>query len=320
MGRDVSMRDTIKDEGSRSVGERRYGKKSQNQLRYIPGEESYNPVAPGFCAGKNFNHNLQSTILRTILSEFAKTKVKSIAFASAALVLLCIHANVEAVPVFDTDIADKWPGIISYGPGRNSFEDNSLANRYPWWIHDDLKEVDNIEWIPSLDFKYKFTENLLYRFVGGSYEPGSIGWPHFEHYPAIPVIYTTREYVDFWGRFNISNKPAEKGDILSTFIEDYYAGQYIVTEPGWYVVRIYRDELSTSQRDGAVPGDYITFEATEFDTGRVHSVQTTIGIPIWTHHKDRIRVDLYAAPEPSTIVLFSIAALGFLRMKKCRNV
>jgi len=127
------------------------------------------------------------------------------------------------------------------------------------------------------------------------------------------VIYIAgREYVDFWGQFSFAGKPAQQGDRLGAYVGDYNAGQYVVSvsDPGWYVFRVYRDDPLTADIDGAVPGDLITFTAIEQSTGLTHSTVTSGNAPIWSHHQDRVRVDINALPEPATILLFGLGVLG----------
>ena len=177
----------------------------------------------------------------------------------------------------------------------------------------------NVEWIPAQDFRYKATEDVLYNFLGGSLQPGSIGCPFipFYKYCSIVEIQTVagREYLDFWGKFDFFGIPAMQGDILKAYIGKFYAGQYVVTESGWYVIRIYGDDPQTPYKDGAIPGDYISFEAIKNDTSKVYPVETSQNLPIWTDQEDRIRVDINAVPEPSSIVMFGIMALGYMIIK-----
>jgi hypothetical protein len=131
------------------------------------------------------------------------------------------------------------------------------------------------------------------------------------------VLYIAgREYADFWGRFSFSGEPAQPGDRLNARIGDFDTGQYIVSEQGWYVFRVYRDDPLTANIDGAAPGDIITFTATEQGMGLIHSTATSGNTPIWTHHQDRVRVDINALPEPATILLFGLGVLGVRAMGK----
>ena len=103
---------------------------------------------------------------------------------------------------------------------------------------------------------------------------------------------------------------------MNAYVGDYNAGQYIISEQGWYVFRVYRDNPLTANIDGAIPGDLITFMAIEQGTGLMHSTITSGNAPIWTHHQDRVRLDINALPEPATILLFGLGIIGVRVIKK----
>ena len=182
-----------------------------------------------------------------------------------------------------------------------------------------FNDAGNVEWIPAQEYRYEVLEKVLYTFLGGSYEPGSIGCPFSEFLKYSCFLESqntpTREYLDFYGQFDFFNKPAKQGDVLKAYIDDFYAGEYVVTEPGIYDIRIYGDDPQTPYKDGAVPGDYISFEATSVNTGITYPVETSLNVPVWTNQVDRIMVDINAVPEPSSIVLFGFMAFGYLIKK-----
>jgi hypothetical protein len=136
------------------------------------------------------------------------------------------------------------------------------------------------------------------------------------------------EYVDFYGEFRIFGKLAQLGDILRAFVagddtEPICVGQFIVGVEGWYGdLRVFRDNSSTTAKDGALPGETITFGAWDKSAGRWYPTEILYGRPEWTYHEARIRVDVNAIPEPSTISFLGLGALAVVlrRSQKRRPV
>ena len=302
------MRDALK--SIISVKQRFHGRNIT--LRYLPqlrpGENLLIPAAPGLYLKNASSKHIQ-------YDKFAKTSFPGNFIW--ILILFCFVNRVDAIPVFNMNTISQRQSIDN-SIHEGLLVNDSYFNYYPWWANRGLNKSRYNESIPAQELKYNFLENTLYNFVGGSYVPGSIGTMAMQDksYKDIQIIsYDIREYVDFWGRFDISGQPADIGDILNAYIGNYNTGQYIVNETGWYVIRIYRDDPSTEYKEGAVSGDYIRFEAIEHDSGYLHATETSQNLPVWTNNKDRIRVDINALPEPSSVILFGIAAMGFLRMK-----
>lgn len=243
--------------------------------------------------------------------------------ALALLIILFIAQRADAVPISGSHIGYEWQEISSFRAGRSLSEYDTNFYYYPWWVHSYFNEGDNIEWIYIyLEGRYMFLDDTLYRLLGGSYSPGTIGYPwrrDFEYYsrPATQDIVT--QWVDFWGRFTFFKEPAQPGDRLFAYIGDMPMAIYTVSEEGWYVIRIYADDPSTDVKEGAVAGDIITFTAQRTGTELIYPTETLPELPRWTFHTDRIRVDINAIPEPSAIALFGLVALRILRVKNQAN-
>ena len=111
-------------------------------------------------------------------------------FIVPAALLLCTSARIEAVPVFDRNVEFEFSSIGNSAALANSFMNNSILYRYPWWVSTGVKDASNVEWIAAQDFRYSAIEKVLYNFLGGSYEPGSVGAPFrpdFEYVVVVPV-------------------------------------------------------------------------------------------------------------------------------------
>ena len=93
------------------------------------------------------------------------------------ILAFCFVCNGCILHRFETEIELEIPGIYNWAVA-NSFTNDSILYRYPWWISCGLRDAANIEWIPAQEFRYRAIEHVLYNFVGGSYEPGSIGRPY----------------------------------------------------------------------------------------------------------------------------------------------
>lgn len=171
---------------SRQMGVNINERKSRLKPRLGPGEKLSKPVAPGPRATENvmnkFLHNLDSCEKKDFLTTTTR-------FMFLAALLFCINARTEAVPVFDREIEFELPCIDNCAANANLFMNNSILNRYPWWVSTSVKDASNVEWIPAQEFRYSAIEKVLYNFLGGSYEPGSIGCPFQRNmkYIFIPV-------------------------------------------------------------------------------------------------------------------------------------
>jgi hypothetical protein len=108
-------------------------------------------------------------------------------FIVLAALLFCTNAKIEAVPVFETGIEFELPCFGNSAAVANSFMNDSILYRYPWWVSTSVRDASNVEWIPAQEFRYSAIEKVLYNFLGGTYEPGSIGRPFHRNLRYIPV-------------------------------------------------------------------------------------------------------------------------------------
>ena len=120
--------------------------------------------------------------MNKFLHNFGSCEKKEFLTGSTRFIVLVafifyINAEIEAVPVFEREVAYELPCIGSCAAAANSFMNESILYRYPWWVSTNVKDASNVEWIPAQEFRYKAIENVLYNFLGGTYEPGSIGCP-----------------------------------------------------------------------------------------------------------------------------------------------
>ena len=298
------MKGTIRDDGSHITGGCRIKSKVIRRLR--PGETNYTYFAPGL--------RILNQLINSLSSYTQSTLKKTAAICIFFLTILFLTEAVFAVPVFNSPYDCGWYRVNGLASNQDYIRNSSNVIS-PWWLYGYFNEGDSTEWgFRYNEYNYVYLDDIMYRIIGGSYQPCSIGifWPEIK---STKVRYTAgREYVDFWGRFSFSGEPAQPGDRLNAYVGDYNAGQYIVNDTGWYVLRVYRDDPLTANIDGAKPGDIITFTAIEQSTGITHSTTTSGSTAIWTHNQDRIRVDINALPEPATILLFGLGVLGVRRM------
>jgi len=301
------MKGTIRDDGSHCLGGYRIKSIAIRRLR--PGETNYTKFAPGL---RILNHPEK----KTHYCENSSVSIckKPIFLSSLLLSILLLTQAVIAVPAFNNPYESGWYRVNGLAANQDYIR-NSSNVLFPWWLYGYFNEADNTEWgFRYNEYNYYYLDDIRYRIIGGSYQPCSIGtfWPELK---SPKVVYLPgREYVDFWGRFSFSGEPAQPGDRLNASVGDFDAGQYIVSERGWYVFRVYRDDPLTANIDGAAPGDIITFTAIEQGMGLIHSTATSGNTPIWTHHQDRVRVDINALPEPAAILLFGLGVLGVRAM------
>ena len=135
----------------------------------------------------------------------------------------------------------------------------------------------------------------------------------------------SQEWVEFYGELSIFDEPAQRGDELYAFVagddsERIRVGQFTVSIEGWYgYMRVARDNPLTAKKDGALPNETITFEVWDKSAAGWLHAQILSGLPQWSSHRAQIRVDINAIPEPSSLGLMGLGALGFLALRDTRN-
>jgi hypothetical protein len=216
-------------------------------------------------------------------------------------------------------------GQLSFSRGGRDLTGYYLmAYHSQWWAQGNFNEGDNIEWVyENLENQYTFLDVTLYKLLGGNYllgPPTNPSWHGFRDFywakdlqrqtVALPEDEVSPQWIDFWGTFSFFGEPAEPGDQLSAHIGSAIVGEHVVGNEGWYELRIFVDRSLTDYINGVTPGDMMTFAASHRRTGKMYPVEILRGAPTWTYHGDTIRVDMNAVPEPSSIALFGLAALG----------
>ena len=344
------MQGTIKDDGSRRAGPREYRVQFKSSLRLTLADRRSKAGGPSlFAAGWTENH-FSNGICRTIRA-VTRRILRGLGIGGLAAVLLVVLAGkVNAYIMPNEQIrlgyntANKSlggylsgrkqhsiRGQLNFSRGRRDLNGYYLmAYHSPWWAEGNFNEGDNIEWIyDNLENQYTFLDVTLYKLIGGNYLLGPPCYPswhgfrdfYWEKDSAKKVIYfpedkVSPQWMDICGKFSFFGEPAEPGDQLSAYIGEMIVGQHIVSDEGWYNLRIFRDSSLTAYIDGAMPGDMMTFAAWSQRTGKIYPVEILLGVPTWTFHGDSIRVDVNTIPEPSSIVLFGFVALKVLLFRR----
>lgn len=133
------------------------------------------------------------------------------------------------------------------------------------------------------------------------------------------------EWVDFYGLFTIFNEPAQIGDELHAFVagdnkDMICVGEFMIRIEGSYgYIRVFRDDPLTAYKDGTLPDEMITFRAWDQSAARWYPTEILYGVPKWTSHGARIRVDINAIPEPLTLAFLGLGALGTLLARNRRR-
>ncbi len=193
-------------------------------------------------------------------------------------------------------------------------------------------------WYYCLDERqYYYLDKIQYNLLGGtSYMLGHPCYPLWHGYDLLwhgrylrretgSADEVSEEWVDFYGRLNIFDEPAQPGDKLHAFVADdnserMRVGQFTVRVEGWYgYMRVVRDNPLTAHKDGALPGEIVTFEVWDESAAGWLYAEILSGLPQWSSHRAQIRVDINAVPEPSSVGLMGLGALGFLTLRDTRN-
>lgn len=319
------MQGTITDDGSRTAGSRRYQTQSQNSARLTFADGCAKTVAGGLL------RLLAIGAMTAIVSSglVARVSANVVPYRDISYELRTTESRLDGRLLAQAQYSFRK--LFGLSPGRGDLTGYRLAAySYPWWTEADFNEGDNVEWVYRyLESQYEFLDDTLYRLLGNNYLLGSLidpWWHGFDDFYwakdveiriiGLPISKADPEWVDIWGKFYFLDEPAQPDDQLSACIGEVVVGECVVNDEGWYSLRVFRDNPLTTCIDGARPGDMVTFEAMHLLTGTTYPVEILSGIPRWTYHGDRIRVDLNAVPEPSTIALFGLAALGVLASRR----
>jgi hypothetical protein len=315
------MQGTITDDSSRTAGSQRYQTQSQNCTPLTFAGQGEKTFAGGLL--RRLVIGAMTAIVSSGLA--ARVNANVVPYKDISYELRTTDSRLDGRLLAQAQYSFR--ALFGLSPGRGDLTGYHLAAySYPWWTEADFNEGDNVEWVYRyLESQYEFLDDTLYRLLGNNYLLGPLidpWWHGFDDFYwandveikiiGLPISKADPEWVDIWGKFSLLDEPAQPGDRLSAYIGTVVVGEYVVSDEGLYNLRVFRDNPLTAQAEGARPGDMVTFTALHLLTGKTYPVEILSGIPRWTYHADRIRVDLNAVPEPSTITLLGLAAFGFL--------
>jgi len=178
--------------------------------------------------------------------------------------------------------------------------------------------------------QYHYLDRLQYSLLGGrSYVLGHAAYPLWHGH--IVSLWTKdsnhrtgaanecdTEWLGFHGRFFIFNEPAQRGDKLVAFVsdEDDYkmkVGRSKVRKQGRYgPMRLRKDDSATPYKDGVLPGEMVTFMAWDKSTATWYQTEVLRGSPYASGDRKFTKVNLNAVPEPATVVVLALGAIGIL--------
>lgn len=221
-------------------------------------------------------------LLRNRLGEIRLIPVAPGLFAVlffAGLVLSLPAEKVEAVPIRENNLNCARFGIESSRAGWDLYGYNLVGPPFPTRICDSFNEGDNIEWIYyALENQYAFLDDTLYRITGGCYLLGSVCYPHWHGF---------RYYCWAWD--------PDRDSIDTSGKTTCAAASYI---------------------DNAESGKPTTLKALHERTGRGHSPAGFRKISRKIYPESELYSDAETIPEPSTFILFGLAAVLILRHRK----
>ena len=110
-------------------------------------------------------------------------------------------------------------------------------------------------------------------------------------------VHPSTEWVNFYsGNTTLDGEPVPVGSCIEAYAGAVKIGYYVVDSAGEYgFLAAYRDDPTTTPKDGASPGDAITFTINGYGAAIVGGTLH----PTWTFHGDTIQVDL-AGTTPAT--------------------
>ena len=113
-------------------------------------------------------------------------------------------------------------------------------------------------------------------------------------------MHPSNEWVNFDGTILFSDGTvAPFGTIVDAYTHpNVRCGTYFVTEPGHYgLMPTYRDDATTPEKDGALPGDVIRFAVNGMPAVTLGPDPT-----VWTQNGDRFNVNLLVGPVTQRII------------------
>jgi hypothetical protein len=251
-------------------------------------------------AASNYFRQLARTIAEFISNRFLVSVLiltLSLCFINTAAAVIVPHESAG----WENNVSDWW--LNSFRAGADSFGYYSLA-LYPTRGYTQLKEGENVEWIyGSLEHQYRFLDVTLYKLTGSNYLLGPVWNPLWHGFNDVHWLRATKRKVArlpivrideiqdaHRNESTLYGRPAEKGDELMAFTGEIDTGRYMVNSEGLYELSIFSDNTVTSN-NGIIPGLICC--------------------------GDRFGTDMRSVPEPCSVVLFGLAALGgFVLVRK----
>jgi len=330
------MQGTVRDGGSRTAGSPKGTMddvRAEKARRSKPSDSSLVPLRPQGQACPRESGGCSSLVASLAVAIILLSNRADAAYAE-------VGGSVATVGVGSYGAFGSPYGSVWKSQAVTPFTDGLLANyddwfltdnRNRWWMFDNPGEyIDRgrYYWLDEAQYYY-FDEGQYNLLAEAAYLLGRPRYSmryayHFYWWGAIlarltpPPQKASQEWVDLYGEFTIFHEPAQIGDILRAYVtgeneDPICVEQFIVTVEGRYGdLRILRDDPLTPGRDGAQPGETITFGAWDKSAQRWYTTEIVHGSARWTYHGARIRVDVNAIPEPCTITFLGLGALAVL--------
>jgi hypothetical protein len=273
------MEDSVKEEFSNRTRIGRIWILFGKSLRNRLGERHLIPVALSLFAVIFIHRHSFRKFCQSLSTATAKLFTKFAIIFCAALVLFCSAKKVYAVPICDRNFNAAWYNIDISRADCELYEYYSIGVPYSGRAYIYFNEGDNIEWIYStLENQYAYLDDTLYRILGGNYSFGPMYYPPRHGFRHYACAPNPDTEIILLG-----NRPAAafNANVETAQISDVFT-------------------FSTRQNDDLLRDSY-------------HSRSDILGYPAI---RERFDVGVKAVPEPSTLMLFGMAAFLILRTKR----
>jgi hypothetical protein len=254
-------------------------------LRTRLGERHLIPVAHSLFAVFFIDRHHLRKFFRSLSAAIATLPISSATIFCAALFFSCPPKTVYAVPIRDLDFQVTWYNIGSSRAGCDFYGYYSVGVPSSGWTPIYFNEGDNVEWIYSaLDNQYAYLDDTLYRILGGNYSFGPIYYP---------PLHKLRHYVC---------APNPDTEIILLGNTD---------------AATFNANVDTAQSNGIFL--FATRQGSDLLRYSYYRSSDIFGYPTI---RERYNVGVKAVPEPSTLILFGMAAFLILRTKRsggCRT-
>lgn len=197
----------------------------------------------------------------------------------ATLVFFCPAEKIYAVPIYDRNFQVAWYNIVSSRADCDFYGYYSVGVPSSGRAFVYFNEGDNVEWIYSaLDNQYAFLDDTLYRILGGNYSFG-------------PIYYPPRHKLRHY-----ACAPNPDTEIILL---------------GNRTASTLNTNVNIAQTGGVF--FFVTHQSDDLLRDSYQSRSDILGYP---SIRERCNVGVKAVPEPSTLMLFGMAALLILRTKR----